>query len=147
MDNCIFCQNQFSDYSIKKYKNWDLQLFRDDQYYIGRCAIVLQNRHIEDFAKLNVREREELFETVFPEIRNSLDEIFDPDLYNYTSLGNDCRHLHIHMIPRYKNIVMFEGKEFEDEFWDKTYAQDYEKVKLDDDQMTKLIEYIRENIE
>lgn len=147
MNNCIFCQNQFSDYSIKKYKNWDLQLFRDDQYYIGRCAIVLQNRHIEDFAKLNVKEREELFETVFPEIQNSLDKIFDPYLYNYTSIGNDCQHLHIHMIPRYKKTVMFDGKEFEDEFWDKTYAQDYENMKLDDDQITKLIEYIRENIE
>lgn len=144
--NCVFCQNEFSEYSIKNYENWDLQLFRDDQYYIGRCAIVFQNRHIEDITELNNEERDELFDTVIPELQESLGKMFDPDLYNYTSLGNDCRHLHIHIIPRYKNTVMFDGEEFEDEFWNETYAQDYQSIKLDDNKYTKLINQINKNL-
>lgn len=144
--SCIFCDGKFENYSIKRYKHWDLQLFRDDQYYIGRTAVVFKNRHIVDILELKMNERKELFETIIPELQSSLKKTFNPDLYNYSSIGNDCEHLHMHIIPRYKQIKTFAGQEFNDEYFDRTYARDHKQIKLNEDNIVKLIEYLRENI-
>ncbi len=145
-DKCPFCKNRFKYASIKEYTHWDLQLFVDDQYYIGRTVAVLQGRHITNIKDLTLEERNELFEKVLPNINNALDNIFSPDLYNYSSLGNDCSHVHMHIIPRYKEVREFEGEKFKDEYWNKTYSQGYRRVKLNRGDRNKLINQIRENI-
>lgn len=145
-NKCIFCNKRFKYASIKEYKHWDLQLFVDDQYYIGRTVAALRGRHITNIKDLTKEEREDLFENVIPEINNSINKIFDPDLYNYSSLGNDCRHLHLHIVPRYKKVIEFEGKKFKDEYWNKTYSQDYRRVKLDREDRNKLINIIKDNM-
>ena len=118
--DCEFCNEEFEDTVDKKYESWTVQLFLN-QYYPGRCLIKL-NRHIVDFFKLEEAERAELFEKVMPELKQVLNDIFDPDLYNYASLGNDCRHLHIHVIPRYSSEIVFRGVRFEDENWNSHYT-------------------------
>lgn len=144
--NCLFCDDKFVDESIKRYDNWDLQLFRDDQYYIGRTVAVFKGRHIVDLTELSPDEREELFELLIPELQESLGKLYDPDMYNYSSIGNDCPHLHMHIIPRYKEPRTFQGKRFEDEYWDKTYSQNYERVKLDKKHRKEQIQAIRDGI-
>ncbi len=145
-DNCVFCNKEFKDASIKEYNFWDLQLFVDDQYYIGRTVAVLRSRHISNIIDLHKNERKELFNDVLPDINDSLDNLFSPDLYNYASLGNDCRHLHIHIIPRYKKPVKFDNELFIDEYWNQTYSQDYTRKKLDEEDKTKLINLIKQNL-
>jgi diadenosine tetraphosphate (Ap4A) HIT family hydrolase len=146
-ENCIFCNNEFEEFSIREYKNWDLQLFRDDQYYIGRSAIVFRNRHIVDLVNLNKNEYDELFTDVIPDLQKSLGKIFDPDLYNYSKIGNDCEHLHMHIVPRYKTSREFMGIKFEDEYWDQTYAQDYDRIKLNQNKISNLINILKNNME
>jgi diadenosine tetraphosphate (Ap4A) HIT family hydrolase len=70
--SCPFCENQFKETCIKDYEYWSLQLFNDDQYYIGRSVAVLKDRHIVDINELEKQERNELFEKVLPDIRSSL---------------------------------------------------------------------------
>lgn len=142
--NCLFCENEFEELSIKRYNNWDLQLFRDDQYYLGRTAIVFQNRHVEDISEITATERAEVFDTIIPELQTALENTFDPDHYNYTSLGNDCSHVHIHVIPRYKNKREFNGKTFRDEYWGQTYSQAYDRVELESPAQKKLLELLRD---
>jgi diadenosine tetraphosphate (Ap4A) HIT family hydrolase len=144
---CVFCQNQFKNYSIEEYTYWSLQVFADDQYYIGRSVAVLKDRHAVDITELTASERYELFEDVLPDIKNSLENTFDPNLYNYASLGNDCRHFHLHIIPRYKSERIFRGMQFTDEFWNQTYAQDYKNVKLTKTQINELQKVLSQNIE
>lgn len=144
--DCIFCNDKFVDESIKRYDNWDLQLFRDDQYYIGRTVAVFKGRHIVDLIDLLPYEREELFEVLIPELQKSLSKIYDPDMYNYSSIGNDCPHLHLHIIPRYKEPRIFKGRKFEDEYWNETYSQNYERVKLDQEDRRDQIRTIRDGI-
>lgn len=146
MTDCVFCNNEFQEFVLKSYQNWEIQLFRDDQYYIGRTAVVLKNRHIENMVELTQDEREELFDLVLPDLVDALDTAFSPDHYNYTSLGNDCRHLHFHVIPRYKTPVTFAGQEFEDEYWNQTYSQEYEKIRLNSTQESKLKNVLKENL-
>ena len=144
--DCLFCQNTFESYSINNYSNWDLQLFRDDQYYLGRTVIVFTDRHIEDITELSIEERNELFEIIIPELHTALEQTFRPDLYNYTSLGNDCRHLHIHVIPRYKEKREYNGKIFKDEYWNQTYSQDYDPVKLDSETYQNMIQLLQNHL-
>ena len=141
--DCLFCNNRFEDESIKRYDDWDLQLFKDDQYYICRTVTVFKNRHIVDVTDLGSSERQELFDMLIPELQESLSEIYSPDLYNYSSLGNDSRHLHLHIIPRYKDPRFFNGRKFEDEHWNQTYSNNHETVKLSEDDRAELIETIR----
>lgn len=145
--DCTFCNLDFKYESIKEYDYWDLQLFRDDQYYIGRMVAVFRKNHIVDVTDLNEDARSELFDVVISDAQKMLDGLFDPDLYNYTSLGNDCRHLHIHIIPRYKEPKQFNDKTFVDEYWNHTYSQDYSRVKLDQDERKKLINALQDNLD
>lgn len=119
-EECEFCQEKFEHTQIKKYDNWTVNLFLN-QYYLGRCLIKL-NRHTIDLFEITREERKELFETVIPELKQALNKSFSPDLYNYLSLGNDCRHLHIHLIPRYSSEREFKGKTFTDENWNSNYT-------------------------
>lgn len=123
---------------MKQYDNWELDLFTN-QFYPGR-SLVKYRDHKTDLNEIDAESRQELFEKVLPDIKNALDSIFSPDLYNYASLGNDCRHLHIHIIPRYKEDREFEGVEFSDENWNSHYMpydtefeipeQVFEKIKI-----------------
>jgi diadenosine tetraphosphate (Ap4A) HIT family hydrolase len=118
-DDCEFCQNKFEHAAVKEYNYWVVQLFLN-QKYLGRSLIKLKE-HKVDLTDLNQSERKELFEEVLPELKEAIDNVFDPDLYNQATLGNDCRHFHLHFIPRYKTKRKFNGKEFEDDNWNSHY--------------------------
>lgn len=119
---CEFCSGEFEHTAIKEYGQWTVQLFLD-QKYLGRTLVKL-NRHEVDFFNIEDDERNKLFSKVIPDLKNALDRLFEPDLYNYASLGNDCRHLHIHIIPRYKSSREFQGLEFKDDNWNQHYITD-----------------------
>lgn len=124
---CSFCQNKFEHTTIEKYKFWELQLAKN-QYYLGRCIVKL-DRHVVDVTELEQDERTELFERILPSLKESIDHLFSPDLYNHSFLGNGCRHLHLHFIPRYKSSREFQGITFQDENWNQhfiPYPEDYE---------------------
>ena len=134
--NCEFCRNEFSNTTIKEYNYWKLQLFLN-QYYLGRCLLKL-DRHIIDLCDLREEERQELFEKILPEVKKALDNLFEPDLYNYSSLGNDCRHLHLHLIPRYSSKREFQGTEFKDENWNSHYMSYPENFEISETKFRKL---------
>lgn len=127
MSNCAFCRGEFEHTVLKQYENWQLQLFTD-QYYIGRTLVKL-DRHAVDLLELEEGERKELFGTVLPELKSALDTLFGPDLYNYAFLGNGCRHLHLHVIPRYREPVEFADRTFRDEYWNSHYKHQEDEVR------------------
>src|SRR5690554_5886595 len=101
--DCFFCNPnpEFEKYRIAEFNNWRIEL-HSNQAYLGRCIIVLKN-HAEDLFDLNEEKIKELFE-VGKNLRNALNKSFKPDLFNYSSLGNEVRHLHLHVVPRYETI-------------------------------------------
>ena len=74
-------------------------------------------------------EREEFF-CIAKEVNVALKKLFEPDLMNYTSLGNVFRHLHVHFIPRYKKERIFNGIKFEDKRWGLNYEPYDREFKL-----------------
>jgi len=63
---------------------------------------VITQKHIKEFSQLNDEEAIKLTLTV-KKIEKTLLKELNPDKINIASLGNMVPHLHIHIIPRYKN--------------------------------------------
>ncbi len=138
---CEFCNREWEDLQYYDSKNWRVQL-HTDQYYLGRSLVVLK-RHIVDINEMGDAERDELFNSVLPELKETIDTMFGPDLYNYASLGNSERHLHFHVIPRYSDTRSFAGQVFNDEAWNSHYKNGegrYVSREVLDEVMESLVE-------
>lgn len=109
-----------NDIQIFQFDHWELFL-HPHQNYIGRVYLWAKRPDLVDMMDMNSDEWKSL-QIIGPQIRNALQKAFNPDHFNYASLGNITRHLHIHFIPRYQKIVNFENTVFEDKRW----ANDYE---------------------
>jgi diadenosine tetraphosphate (Ap4A) HIT family hydrolase len=145
MEGCEFCEEKFSDTVIKEYDHWQVQLFLN-QYYLGRCLVKLK-RHAVDLTELREEERKELFDKILPNLKRATDELSDPDLYNYASLRNDCRHFHLNFIPRYESERSFNGEKFRDENWNSHYKPYPSDFKIKDSTFKEIKENLRKNLE
>ena len=114
MKECDTCDKVFRHAEIRGYTYWTLML-HPNQRFLGRCLIAL-NRHEEDLLETTAEEKEELF-MIMEQTRTALSKLFRPDRYNYSSLGNVIRHLHVHIIPRYRSSRKFENILFKDKTW------------------------------
>ncbi len=97
-----------------------------------------------DFFDSNEEEKKELLE-IMKQLKTRLNDLFKPDLFNYASLGNQIRHLHIHIIPRYKDKRIFENIGFFDKRWNNIHSP-YEKVKLSPSVLNELKNQIRRGL-
>lgn len=105
---------------IEDFTYWTL-LLNENQCYLGRCCLLAKRPDAKDFLEMTLEERQEFFDVAIL-IKISLEELFAPDLFNYASLGNVFNHLHVHIIPRYKEKRTFLGYTFIDERWGKNYS-------------------------
>jgi len=89
---------------IKDFIYWTLKL-HSNQGYLGRCVLVCKRVNAEVLTDATIEEINELFK-IFESLEKSLCELFKIDGIDYASLGNDFKHLHFHIIPRYiENIT------------------------------------------
>jgi diadenosine tetraphosphate (Ap4A) HIT family hydrolase len=119
--NCEPCNppEQWKELDIKEYEHWRVGL-HSNQVYLGRSVVVLK-RHEEDFFDTTQEEQKEFLE-IGKQMRDALREAFDPDLLNYSTLGNEVRHVHWHLVPRYERPVEFDGMIFEDKMRGKNWT-------------------------
>jgi diadenosine tetraphosphate (Ap4A) HIT family hydrolase len=96
-------------------KHWSVFLYRN-QKYLGRCAVYLKTRAIEDPLELTDAEREELWNEILPKLVRALNAAFHPDRINYAHLANRLHHVHWHVVPRYteQRSYEFAGHGFSD---------------------------------
>ncbi len=105
---------------IKDYQHWTAYL-HPDQSVLGRCYLWCKREDAEDLLETTEEERTELFE-IAKELKMVLDQLFQPDLFNYSSLQNTTNHLHLHILPRYADAREFEGKIFEDQHFGRAHV-------------------------
>ncbi len=95
--NCPLCCPKDENVIIKN------DLFRvilvDD---IPGFVRIILNRHISEFSDLDIDEYRMISDEVY-RIEKIMRKILQPDKINIASLGNYVPHLHIHIIPRFKN--------------------------------------------
>ena len=114
--------NNFSGLEIKEYKYWSLQIHQN-QGYLGRCVIWCKREDALDLTQATKEEQDELF-LIINELKRSLLKSFNPDWFNYAFLGNEAKHLHGHVIPRYSKEVEFNSQIFVDKYWGHNYKTD-----------------------
>ncbi len=106
-------------------------LFRE-QSHKGR-VIVACKRHVDDVTDLTKEERAQFMEDV-AHTAQILHDLFHPDKINFGAYGDKMHHLHVHLVPKYKD------DDFE---WGGVFAMDPKRVRLTDAEYADLIKLIR----
>jgi len=113
-------------------KNWYITLW-ENQYYLGRATIEFKDKTKKHLLELSEEEILELF-SLIRKYEIALRKSFGTTNFNWTCLMNNSykeknidnpEPLHLHVWPRYRNPVVFNGEAFKDE----VFAHHYDKHK------------------
>ncbi len=108
-------------------------LFKE-QSHKGR-VIVAHKKHVSEIIDLTDAERN-LFMAEVNQVAKAIHKAFNPVKVNYGAYGDNGKHLHFHLVPKY-----------EDEFeWCTTFAMNPDRVYLTDAEYETLIEAIKANL-
>jgi diadenosine tetraphosphate (Ap4A) HIT family hydrolase len=73
-----------------------------NQTYRGHCSLVFLGRHVERLDDLDDDEYRRFTDELRSAVR-AMRHAFAPDHVNVEMLGNVVRHLHAHIVPRYRD--------------------------------------------
>ena len=111
-----------------------LYLFRE-QSHPGRMILAYHD-HADDIAEISAEERARFFDDA-AEIARVMHKLFAPKKINFGMYGDTGHHLHMHLVPKYKD-------QFE---WGGTFAMDPNLLKLDEEQCEVVAAKLREEIQ
>ena len=114
----------YTKFLIKDYSYWAVYIHQN-QSYLGRCIVWCKREDALDLAEATPEEQAELF-IVLNDLKKAVTKVFAPDWLNYSFLGNETRHLHGHLIPRYAVPKEFMGLTFEDKLWGHNYKTNHD---------------------
>ena len=139
---CQKCDDpeRYIKWGIKKFPLWTIYI-HPNQCYLGRCFVAL-NRHKEDFFDITKEELDEYF-IVVKKLRDSLSELFQPDLFNYAILQNNLNHVHLNFVPRYKEPRIVSGFEFADKRWGHNYSPYDKDYKISNELLLEIKDKIK----
>lgn len=129
---------------VKEFEHWSV-FMHENQCYLGRVYLWSKRKGAFDFIETSAEERREFFDIV-TETKDVLCKLFQPDRFNYATLGNVCSHLHVHIIPRYRTKRTFKTVDFIDERWGKNYAPYNKSHEVSHDVLQELTKVIRESL-
>ena len=118
MEACPLCDPRLGPV-IAESAHWRLVLNRN-QHLLGKCFLVAR-RHLEAVPNLSPKEWLDLHRQLVGATR-TLAHAFHPDHVNDAFLGNQDRHLHLYLIPRYAGPRTFAGTVFADPDYPDHYA-------------------------
>lgn len=110
-----------------------LILFKE-QSHPGRC-IVAYNEHVSEIVNISDEQRDRFFADV-AKAANAIHKAFNPDKVNYGAYGDTGCHLHIHLVPKYRD-----GFE-----WGGVFAMNPGETYLSDEEYEKMINLIKDNL-
>jgi diadenosine tetraphosphate (Ap4A) HIT family hydrolase len=110
----------FSKLKIHEFSNWEVYL-HECQCYLGWVYILHRDKNKLDLLDINDADFVDLKKIVVG-VKDVVRTLFFPDMFNYASLGNEFRRLHVHIIPRYKTKREFCHTNFNDNNWGHNYA-------------------------
>jgi len=129
----------FRKLRIAESQDWKI-LLHQDQTCPGRLYFWYKN---ESQDLLDIPEDALLdFFRLALKVKKILSDIFQPDMFNYLSLNNRTKHLHIHLIPRYSRKIEKFGLVFEDTSYGKDYKTNPD-FKVTEDVLTKIKDLIK----
>lgn len=119
-------EDPFAHLKLFDFEHWGLYLHGNQYPYIGRCYAWANREDADLVTDMTFDERNELYGEIIPLWWDAVQELFGSIRPNISCLGNEAPHLHYHLIPRYDQLVKFQGINFEDVNQGRNYAP-YEK--------------------
>lgn len=110
-----------------------LILFKE-QSKPGRCIVAYKD-HVSEIVNISDEERNAFFADV-NRAAKAIHAAFHPDKVNYGAYGDTGCHLHMHLVPKYKD-----GDE-----WGGVFQMNPDKVYLSDEEYEKMIDAIKANL-
>ena len=110
-----------------------LVLFKE-QSHPGRCIVAYKD-HVSEIVNISDEERNAFFADV-NRVAKALHAIFKPDKINYGAYGDTGCHLHMHLVPKYKD-------EFE---WGGVFEMNPNKKFLTEQEYKSIIEKLKANL-
>lgn len=110
-----------------------LVLFKE-QSHRGRCVVAYKD-HVSELVNINEEERTAFMNDVV-RVSNAIHKAFNPDKVNYGAYGDTGCHLHMHLVPKYKD-----GFE-----WGGTFEMNPGKTLLTDEEYQEIIDKIKANL-
>jgi len=102
--NCAYCSGgaPLDAFGIKicNLKVSQLILFKE-QSHPGRCIVAYRN-HVSELVDISDAERDAFFADV-AQAAQVIHAVFHPDKINYGAYGDTGCHLHVHLVPKYKD--------------------------------------------
>ncbi len=134
---CLYCQNNDTLHQLM-IKIGDLEvsqlfLFKE-QSYSGRCNVVYKDHGVELY-ELN-DEQSAAFMRDVAKVGKAIAIAFNPDKINYGAFSDTLSHLHVHIVPKYKDGYGF-GSVFE---------MNPQKTYLSDTEYETVIQKIKANL-
>lgn len=134
---CLYCQKNetLNQLMIKicDLEVSELFLFKE-QSYLGRCNVVYKDHGVE-FHELTDTQRTSFMNDV-SKVGKAIAASFSPDKINYGAYADTLSHLHMHIVPKYKNGYGFGG----------TFEMNPQKVSLSDEEYHSIIKKIKKQL-
>ena len=132
--NCAYCAKgelvaKFG-YEICELPASTVYLFKE-QSHPGRC-IVASKLHVSEMIDISKEDRDAFIDDC-ARVSKAIHEVFHPDKVNYGAYGDTGCHLHMHLVPKYKN-------QFE---WGGTFAMDPNLKKLTEAECAPIAEKLK----
>ena len=132
--NCAYCVegDLVAKFGIKicELETSKVYLFKE-QSHPGRCIVAYKD-HVSEIVDISEEERNRFFADVAKAAR-AIHKAFQPDKVNYGAYGDTGCHLHMHLVPKYKD-------EFE---WGGVFQMNPDKKYLTDAEYAEMIEKIK----
>jgi diadenosine tetraphosphate (Ap4A) HIT family hydrolase len=134
ISDCLYCQNNETLHGLM-IKICDLEvsqlfLFKE-QSYTGRCNVVYRD-HAVEFHELSDEQRNAFMRDV-ARVAKAIALAFKPTKINYGAYADTMSHLHMHIVPKYKDGYGFGG----------VFEMNPKKIALSDEEYSGLIEKIK----
>ena len=110
-----------------------LVLFKE-QSHLGRCIVAYKD-HVHEMVDISDEERNAFFADV-NRAAKAIHAAFNPDKVNYGAYSDTLCHLHMHLVPKYKD-----GYE-----WGGVFAMNPHENEPDEAHLQALIDQIRDNL-
>lgn len=135
--NCAYCMEGalVEKFGIKicELESSKVYLFKE-QSHEGR-VIVAHKEHVGEMIELSEEDRNAFFKDV-NRVAKALHAAFHPDKVNYGAYGDTVKHLHFHLVPKYKD-----GAE-----WGTVFAMNPDQVYFEEGKYKEVIDKIKEQL-
>jgi len=134
ISECLYCQNNETLHHLM-IKICDLEvsqlfLFKE-QSYKGRCNVVYKD-HAVEFHELSDNQRDAFMRDVASTAK-AIAKAFQPSKINYGAYADTISHLHMHVVPKYKDGYGFGG----------VFEMNPQKITLSSEEYSTIIEKIK----